>query len=217
MGFQRGVDIEMVLSNPNSIPGGLTFTEANYGNGWNCVDVAAEIIKSIQNQYSKVDDARLRAMIVDNLRICFVRHDKSATYRNGMTIGLHSKHFIVDDTCCYIGSQNLYLCDLAEWGVVVDDKEEVRRIMRDFFEPMWESSYTGHDVDVRDVMDGLKVDRDGEAKFHRRARWASSRTLSTLHMRKDARDAPRPSLRTPQPSLLMPHGTGLQYYDVEDV
>ena len=42
--YERGVDIEMVLSNPNSIPGGLKGTEANYGNGWDCVDVAAEII-----------------------------------------------------------------------------------------------------------------------------------------------------------------------------
>lgn len=118
--YERGVDIEMILSNPNSIPGGLKGTEANYGNGWDCVDVAAEIIKAIQKQYSDLDDAKLRAMVVDNLRICFVRHGKSASYEDGKTIGLHSKHFIVDDKCCYIGSQNLYMCDLAEWGIVVD-------------------------------------------------------------------------------------------------
>ena len=39
--WTRGVDIEIVLSNPGSIPGGLKGTEANYGNGWSCVDVAA--------------------------------------------------------------------------------------------------------------------------------------------------------------------------------
>jgi len=32
-----------------------------------------------------------------------------------MTMGNHSKHFIVDDIATYIGSQNLYVCDLAEW------------------------------------------------------------------------------------------------------
>jgi hypothetical protein len=31
--WTKGVDVEIVLSNPNSIPGGLTPTEANYGNG----------------------------------------------------------------------------------------------------------------------------------------------------------------------------------------
>ena len=132
--YERGVDVEMVLSNPNSIPGGLGGTEANYGNGWSCVDVAAEIIKSIQKQYSNVDDSKLRAMVNDNLRICFMRHGKSPNYQDGKTIGLHSKHFIVDDTCCYIGSQNLYMCDLAEWGIVVDSEEEVKKIMNDYFD-----------------------------------------------------------------------------------
>ena len=27
---------------------------------------------------------------------------------------------------------------------------------------MWEASYTGEDVDVQEVMDGLDIDRDGE-------------------------------------------------------
>ena len=187
--YMRGVDIEMVVSNPNSIPGGLKGTEANYGNGWSCVDVAAEIIKGIQKQHRKIDDARLRAMIVDNLRICFIRHDKSSSYENGKTIGLHSKHFIVDDKCCYIGSQNLYMCDLAEWGIVVDSEEEVKKIMNDYFIPLWKNSYTGEDVDVDQVMDGLNVDRDGEYKIFNRFQSAEAA------------------------QSLMPHGTGDEYYD----
>ena len=78
------------------------------------------------------------------------------------TIGLHSKHFIVDDKCCYIGSQNLYLCDLAEWGIVVDHEEAVQKIMSDYFDPLWQNSYVGLDVDVGHVMAGLTVDRDGK-------------------------------------------------------
>ena len=27
---------------------------------------------------------------------------------------------------------------------------------------MWEASYTGEDVDVQEIMDGLDIDRDGE-------------------------------------------------------
>lgn len=160
--YQRGVDIEMVLSNPNSIPGGLKGTEANYGNGWSCVDVAAEIIKSIKKNHSNVDDGKLRAMVIDNLRICFLRHNKNCKYDDGKTIGLHSKHFIVDDVSTYIGSQNLYMCDLAEWGVVIDSEAEVKKIKADYFDPMWKDSFTGEDVDVQEVMDGLDIDRDGE-------------------------------------------------------
>ena len=189
--YERGVDVEMVLSNPNSIPGGLKGTEANYGNGWSCVDVAAEIIKSIQKQYSDVDDVKLRSMILDNLRICFIRHGKSPNYADGKTIGLHSKHFIVDDICCYIGSQNLYMCDLAEWGIVVDSEVEVKKIMNDYFAPMWENSYTGEDVDVEAVMDGLNVDRDG------------TQQMFTLQNADAAQQ-------------MMPHGAGAEYYDIEE-
>ena len=190
--YERGVDIEMVLSNPNSIPGGLKGTEANYGNGWDCVDVAAEIIKCIQKQHSDVDDARLRTMVLQNLRICFIRHDKASAYEDGKTIGLHSKHFIIDDTCAYIGSQNLYMCVLAEWGIVMDSEQEVKKIKEEYFDRMWASSYTGEDVDVEKVMDGLNVDRDG-----------AHTGLFELQSAQAAQQ-------------LMPHGTAAEYYDVEE-
>merc|ERR1712113_753253 len=47
--WDRGVDVEIMLSNPNSQPDGLGMTEANYGNGWTCADVACEIIKTIED------------------------------------------------------------------------------------------------------------------------------------------------------------------------
>lgn len=189
--YERGVDVEIVLSNPNSIPGGLKGTEANYGNGWDCVDVAAEIIKRIKKQHSTVDDEKLRAMIKENLRICFIRHGKESKYADGKSIGLHSKHFIVDDTCCYIGSQNLYMCDLAEWGIIIDSEEEVKKIKDEYFTPMWENSFTGEDVDVEKVMDGLKIDRDGKSKM-----FGGVQSESTA-------------------MALMPHGGG-EFYDIQE-
>ena len=189
--YERGVDVEIVLSNPNSIPGGLKGTEANYGNGWDCVDVAAEIIKRIQKQYTTVDDEKLRAMITENLRVCFIRHGKESSYADGKSIGLHSKHFIVDDTCCYIGSQNLYMCDLAEWGVVIDNEEEVKKIKEDYFDAMWKNSFTGEDVDVQKVMDGLKINRDGKNKM-----------FSGVQNEQAA-------------MALMPHGEG-EFYDTQE-
>ena len=131
-------------------------------------------------------------MIKDNLRICFIRHGKSAMYEDGKSIGLHSKHFIVDNKCCYIGSQNLYMCDLAEWGIVVDNEEEVKKIMSDYFNPLWTNSFTGEDVDVEAVMDGLKVDRDGEE--------------GTFYNGIQNVEAAQ---------QLMPHGHGSEYYTIE--
>ena len=160
--WEKGVDVEIVLSNPGSIPGGLSGTEANYGNGWSCVDVAAEIIKTIRKQFPDAEDDDLRKKVEDNLRICFLRTATGTAWADGNTKGLHSKHFIVDDVCCYIGSQNLYVCDLAEWGVLIDDPEITQKIKSEYWDEMWKYSYTGEDVDVHEVMDGLDIDRDGE-------------------------------------------------------
>ena len=86
------VDVEIVLSNPNSIPGNCSPTEANYGNGWDCVDVAAEIIKSIQRQYPDAHEGDLRRKVEDNLRICFLKSPRGgSSYKSGATLGLHCK------------------------------------------------------------------------------------------------------------------------------
>jgi phosphatidylserine/phosphatidylglycerophosphate/cardiolipin synthase-like enzyme len=159
--WEKGVDVEIVLSNPGSIPGGLSPTEANYGNGWSCIDVAAEIIKRVQRLYPNADNVDLRQKINENLRITFLREEIGNTWADGMNMGMHAKHFIVDDVCTYIGSQNLYVCDLAEWGVVIDDPDVTDQILNEYWRPMWRLSYTGEDVDVDAVMDELNIDRDG--------------------------------------------------------
>jgi phosphatidylserine/phosphatidylglycerophosphate/cardiolipin synthase-like enzyme len=134
--WERGVDVEIILSNPGSIPGGLAMTDACYGNGWSCVDVAAEIIKTIRKNYPDADDAALRKKVSENLRVSFIRQKRGQAYDDGKTIGMHAKHFIVDDVCTYVGSQNLYICDLAEWGVVIDDEASTLRIKKEYWDPM---------------------------------------------------------------------------------
>jgi phosphatidylserine/phosphatidylglycerophosphate/cardiolipin synthase-like enzyme len=161
--FERGVDVEIALSNPSSIPGSCKATEACYGNGWSCVDVAAEIIKSIRQQFPDADDGKLRKIVAENLRVCFIRQKRGNKYDDGMTIGMHAKHFIVDDICTYIGSQNLYVCDLAEWGVAIDNEQQTKKLMEEYWNPMWKASFTGEDCDVDAVMDGLDIDRDTDA------------------------------------------------------
>jgi len=159
--WERGVDVEIVVSNPASVPAGLSPLEAVYGNGWSCVDVAAEIIKRIKKQYPDAEDSALRTKIEDNLRVAFIRHECGSTYSDGMNMGMHAKHFIVDDVATYVGSQNMYECDLAEWGVVIDDAEQTKKFMDTYWNPLWKYSYTGEDVDVDAVMDGLDTERDG--------------------------------------------------------
>jgi len=159
--WERGVDVEIALSNPGSIPAGLSPTEACYGNGWDCNDVSSEIIKRIMRDFPDADDGALRQKVSDNLRVCFIREERGNAWEDEMTMGMHAKHFIVDDTATYIGSQNLYVCDLAEWGVLIDNKEATMQMMEEYWNPMWKYSFTGEDVDVDVVMDGLEIDRDG--------------------------------------------------------
>eukprot|EP00592_Proboscia_alata_P006844 CAMPEP_0194358092 /NCGR_PEP_ID=MMETSP0174-20130528/5432_1 /TAXON_ID=216777 /ORGANISM="Proboscia alata, Strain PI-D3" /LENGTH=529 /DNA_ID=CAMNT_0039128327 /DNA_START=212 /DNA_END=1801 /DNA_ORIENTATION=+ len=153
--WQRGVDVEIVLSNDCADPG--------YTNGWTCNDAASEIIKRIQPQFPNASDAAIRQKVVDNLRICSIRHAKNSKYASGLGIGKHSKFFMTDDICSYTGSQNLYVCDLAEWGVIIDDDVTTKQMMKDYWTPMWEASYVETDCNVQVVMDGLKIDREGEA------------------------------------------------------
>ena len=157
--WERGVDVEIALSNPGSVPGGLGANEACYGNGWSCVDVAAEIIKTIKKISPDAASDDLRKKVSENLRVCFVRQNQGQTYEDGKSIGMHAKHFIVDDVCAYIGSQNLYICDLAEWGVVIDDEQTTKRMLEEYWKPLWESSFAPGDCDVEAVMDGLDVNR----------------------------------------------------------
>ena len=48
---------------------------------------------------------------------------------------------------------------------MVDDKAATMKMLDEYWNPMWQSSYTGEDCDVQAVMDGLKIDRDGESKM----------------------------------------------------
>lgn len=164
--WKKGVDVEIVVSNPGSIPGGLSPTEANYGNGWSCVDVSAEIIKRIRSQFPNAKQSELRKKVTDNLRVAFIRDERGIKWASGMNRGMHAKHFIIDDILTYIGSQNLYICDLAEWGVVIDDAAQTQRFMKEYWNPLWKYSFTGKDVDVDEVMDGLGIDRNGADPNH---------------------------------------------------
>lgn len=48
---------------------------------------------------------------------------------------------------------------------MVDDKAATKKMMDEYWNPMWEVSYTGEDCDVQAVMDGLKIDRDSHQTY----------------------------------------------------
>merc|ERR1712183_1072523 len=44
---------------------------------------------------------------------------------------------MIDDTCFYIGSQNMYESNLAEWGLIVDDEAAAQQVINDYWQPLW--------------------------------------------------------------------------------
>jgi hypothetical protein len=163
--LDRGVDVEIALSNPNSVPGPCSVFEANYGNGWTCNDVASEIIKAVKAlDRPDVDDAHLRRLVHENLRVTYIRSARGCDeWPDKGHIGNHAKHFLIDDMCFCIGSQNLYIANLAEWGIVVDSIAETQKVMEAYWNPMWANSFErDRDCSVDKVMDGLGIDRCGE-------------------------------------------------------
>lgn len=153
--WDRSVEVEIVLSNVHARHG--------YTNGWSCADVGSEIIKRVQKQFPEASTTQLREKLEKNLRICYIRHALQSEYKSGTGIGNHAKYFIIDDICTYIGSQNLYQCDLAEWGVVIDDGPTTNKMIEDYWAPLWKASYTENDCEVEHVLEGLGVDREGES------------------------------------------------------
>ena len=66
-------------------------TPKNYGNGWDCVDVAAEIIKTIKKHHPEAKDAALRKKVAENLRVCFLRTKTGNKWEDGNSKGMHAK------------------------------------------------------------------------------------------------------------------------------
>merc|ERR1712146_45791 len=77
--------------------------------------------------------------------------------------GNHAKFFIVDKKAYYMGSQNLYIANLGEWGVLVDDESVTQQILSEYWNPLWAQSFVPTDCDPDEVMDGLGIDRDGDS------------------------------------------------------
>jgi len=158
--FEREVGVEIVLSNV-----GAGEERGNYSNGWSCEEVAAEIIKAMSEEFPDASQAEIKEVVTKKLRVCFIKNTNGIEWETQNKIGLHSKFFIVDDVCTYIGSQNLYVFDLAEWGVAIDDKSKTEEIMKSLWNPMWECSFkNGSDVSPERVMEILGVDRNPNAK-----------------------------------------------------
>jgi len=169
--YERGVNVDIVVSNPFSVPSNLSSLEANYGNGWTCEDVMAEIINAVKELHPDFDEEVLTGLLEINLKVAYLRSTcGESDWCEVRKSGNHSKFFMIDDRCYYIGSQNLYIADLAEWGIIVDNEAQAQAILEQFWNGCWATSFVNvprelRDANVDGVLERLNLDRNMEHDF----------------------------------------------------
>jgi len=158
--WKRGVTIQIVLSNLNG---------DSYTHGATINTIERRIFNEMKLMYSEVTDTDVEEIIKqEKLMISFIRHKGGNTYfrekedEKTIEISNHAKYVIVDDICSYTGSQNLYLCDLAEWGVIIDDANITAKMLEDYWNPLWDASYNKSDCNINKIMECIKNDTDDD-------------------------------------------------------
>jgi phosphatidylserine/phosphatidylglycerophosphate/cardiolipin synthase-like enzyme len=128
MAAARGVTVDVVVSNPGSFGGKGTTDADSYSNGWALSDLSTGLMRRA-DQIMRGHDAEM----CQRVHFSTVRSSTAATWPNGRPLANHAKVVIVDDQAFYVGSQNLYDADLAEYGVIVDDQDATRQFIGDYW------------------------------------------------------------------------------------
>lgn len=138
----RGVDVYIVVSNKDSIAGGLTATTAGYSNGWTPQDVAMHIRDSVvaSPPPGAPTGQALRDLLCQKLHVAPLRFSVEDSFPDGTPLPNHSKFVMIDDQAFYVGSQNQYDAGLTEFGYLVDDERAAFPMVQTYFAPMWQQS-----------------------------------------------------------------------------
>ena len=124
----RGVDVTVVVSNDNSFGGTGTTTADSYSNGWSLQDLWNGLLQRAGELFPGHE-----ADLCKHVHFAHLRSSGSATWADGRPQANHAKVVIIDDQAHYVGSQNLYDSDLAEYGVIVDDQAATQKVLADYY------------------------------------------------------------------------------------
>ncbi|AKU97674.1 hypothetical protein AKJ09_04338 [Labilithrix luteola] len=132
----HGVDVNLVLSNTSAVPGDVSSVEAlfnTYDNGWSPQEVAAKFVDAART-YLRV--ARSNAdpveVVCSHLKLMRLRSSGAEAWSDGKTLANHGKVVVVDERAFYVGSQNLYVADLGEFGYLVDDEAATKTFLASY-------------------------------------------------------------------------------------
>ena len=137
----RGVDVELILSNKGAVPGGLLATSATYSNGYTAGDVVKKLAAYAHAHPDLVPaGADVAALLCSTLHAATLRPSADDAWPDGAGFANHAKLAIVDDRAFYMGSQNWYPANLAEFGYVVDDARATAELLAAYYTPAWQAS-----------------------------------------------------------------------------
>jgi phosphatidylserine/phosphatidylglycerophosphate/cardiolipin synthase-like enzyme len=132
----RGVDVYLVTSN---VDGGLFTT--SYSHGWSEAETAqqmADIMKARKDLFPP--DTDIVALLCEKLHVAGLRLADADRWADGKVFSNHAKFLMVDAKAFYVGSQNLYVSDLAEFGYIVDSEKAAQEAHDTFWAPLWRFS-----------------------------------------------------------------------------
>ena len=132
----RGVDVSLVISN---VDGGLFTT--SYSHGWTPAETAQQIadyMKSKKDLFPAGTD--VAAALCSKLHVAGLRVSNLEKWPDGKVFSNHSKFLMIDSQAFYVGSQNLYTSDLAEFGFIVDSADAAKVATDTFWAPLWSFS-----------------------------------------------------------------------------
>ena len=137
-GIADGIDVEILMTTPVTNGGG---SDGAYSNGWSKDDLVGRIEERLRLSDVWLDDGEtVDDVLCDRLRVSSLRPYDDATWPDGEEFANHAKSFIVDDRAFYIGSQNLYPAELAEFGYLIDDDEAAEALLDTYWDPLWATS-----------------------------------------------------------------------------
>eukprot|EP00928_Gymnodinium_smaydae_P045600 TRINITY_DN30378_c0_g1_i1.p1 TRINITY_DN30378_c0_g1~~TRINITY_DN30378_c0_g1_i1.p1 ORF type:complete len:614 (-),score=68.22 TRINITY_DN30378_c0_g1_i1:259-2046(-) len=152
----NGAHVQLVLSDAYARPNKVTFVEGNYGNGWSLKTIR-KAFKYFIWRHKKMNifktNRTVNMVLDEQLQLATLRysdvkdhwkpHSSVTTSEYHNRFANHAKLYIIDDELFYIGSQNLYSADLAEFGFIVDDQEVTKELLRNYWIRLWFHSYGG--------------------------------------------------------------------------
>lgn len=146
----RGVDVYIVQSEPLAIPGGMSWTEALYGYGWTALQLAERFVGRLMrylesNSNIELGREEVRRIACERIHVATIRYNDMDDHwagvktKHGKRFGSHAKFFMADGTF-YLGSENLYPANLAEYGLIIDDPIVTANVLATYWNPLWKAA-----------------------------------------------------------------------------